>query len=104
MVRNQFNYARSSLWVSIGAKVTCWLVHRKVNRLVPAQWFAIDQNLALVCIDLSPDLSNDFAVDLDSPLSQKLVYLSPGSETCCGQQFVNALLSRQKRRGCNANS
>jgi hypothetical protein len=68
-------------------------VNGKINRFVPFEWLAIDQDFCFVSVDLGADLCDDSAVDLNATFGDKFVNVSSRTKARGGQEFVDALFA-----------
>jgi hypothetical protein len=73
---HKFDDAWSALWVCIGAEKTSGFMDREINRFVPFEWFAIDENFCFIGVDFCANLGDHSPVDLNTPLGDQLVDMS----------------------------
>ncbi|AMV33030.1 hypothetical protein VN12_12975 [Pirellula sp. SH-Sr6A] len=101
---NQIDHTWASLGIAVGAEDARWFVDGIINGAMSFQGFAVYQNLCLVGIDFDPDLRDDFPVDFNAAFGDQFVDLPTRPEPRCCEEFVDALLSAEKRRGCIGSS
>jgi hypothetical protein len=97
--RDQIDDARSAFRIAVGAENSGRFVHCVIDRAMPLEWFAVDQDLCFIGIDFDPHLRDDFAIDFNSSLSDQFIDLATRTEPCGSKQFIDPLLAAKKRRG-----